>query len=113
MVRHIGKGSLKGGNPVADRRAGMTDQQRRDVKLADVKVSTRYLMQDKLAWQFAQPYRKEWRREVTHKAVPEMQCRTSWFPDVHFNFRIVQGREESQLLDVVHVQMCQQNIYPT
>ncbi len=113
MVRHIGKRGLKGRNPVADRRAGMTDQHGRDVELADVKVSTRHLMQDKLTRQFAQPYRKERRREVTHKAVPEMQCRTSWSPEVHLNFRIVQRREESQSLDVIHVQMRKQDIYPT
>ena len=94
VVSEIGECGASRRKPVANGRARVADKSRRNMKLPNVKVTTRYFMQEQTAGQLSQPHGKERGGEVAHQAFLETEGWTRWSPDVDFARGVIQGGKE-------------------
>src|SRR5215813_1700270 len=105
VVAEIGKRSLRRRNSVADGRTGVADQSGSNMKLANVKITTRYFVEEQTTRQFPQPHGKERGREVTHQAFLKAEGGTRRSPDVDFSRGVIQGSKEPQSLEMIHMEV--------
>jgi len=88
----------------------MTDERGLDLEPSDLEAFGRHVVQGQPAWQIPQPNRKERGGQVPGQPACASRAWRRGTPDMNLAAPLVEGFEEAEPLDVVHVEMGQQQV---